>query len=108
MELQEVVAVLKEIASPSLAGSWDNVGLLVEPSPPHQVRKILLTNDLTASQSWEEAVDEKVNMIVSYHPPIFAPLKRNHTELVEGEDCGKVSGEPDRNVFPAHKLGCCS
>ncbi|KAK7488245.1 hypothetical protein BaRGS_00020552 [Batillaria attramentaria] len=75
MELQEVVAVLKEIASPSLAGSWDNVGLLVEPSPPHQVRKILLTNDLTPPVM-EEAVDEKVNMIVSYHPPIFAPLKR--------------------------------
>ena len=46
-------------ASPSLAGSWDNVGLLVEPSPPHRVNSLLLTNDLTAPVM-EEALQQKV------------------------------------------------
>ena len=46
-------------APPSLAGSWDNVGLLVEPSPPHRVNSLLLTNDLTAPVM-EEALQIKV------------------------------------------------
>ncbi|XP_070204333.1 NIF3-like protein 1 [Littorina saxatilis] len=75
MDLQQVTDVLKSMASPSLAGSWDNVGLLLEPSLPHTVQRMLLTNDLTPAVM-KEAVDHGVNMIVSYHPPIFAPLKR--------------------------------
>lgn len=75
MELPDVVTCLKQIADPSLAGDWDNVGLLVEPSPPHRVRRILLTNDLTP-EVMQEAEQEEVNMIVSYHPPIFGSLKR--------------------------------
>ena len=63
-----------------LAEEWDNVGLLVEPSLPHLVNTILLTNNLTEAVV-EEARElatqgEKVDMIVSYHPPIFKPLKR--------------------------------
>ena len=40
-----------------------------------QVRRILLTNDLT-EPVLSEAVEEKVDMVVSYHPPLFRPLKR--------------------------------
>lgn len=63
------------MAPPTLADSWDNVGLLVEPSPPHTVEKIMLTNDLTPDVM-HEAVEKRVNMIISYHPPIFTALKR--------------------------------
>ena len=66
---------LNQLAPTSLAGSWDNVGLLVEPSPPHRVDKILLTNDLTPPVL-DEAVSLKSNMIISYHPPIFSSMKR--------------------------------
>ena len=80
MELRKVVEKLEELAPTSLAEEWDNVGLLVEPSLPHLVSTILLTNDLTEAVV-EEAKElgsqgEKVDMIVSYHPPIFKPLKR--------------------------------
>ena len=75
MELSKVVKKLHRIASPSLAGSWDNVGLLVEPSAPHTVRTILLTNDLTPPVL-QEAIEKKSDLIISYHPPIFSPLKR--------------------------------
>ncbi|CAL1543019.1 unnamed protein product [Lymnaea stagnalis] len=73
--LDVVVAKLKKLAPLSLAGSWDNVGLLVEPSPPKYISKIMLTNDLTTAVM-EEAKDKTVDLIISYHPPIFAPLKR--------------------------------
>ncbi|NWH71614.1 NIF3L protein, partial [Piaya cayana] len=75
MNLQELVPALNNFASLSLAASWDNVGLLVEPSPPHTVNTLLLTNDLT-EEVMEEAVQKKADFILSYHPPIFTPLKR--------------------------------
>ncbi|XP_078679845.1 NIF3-like protein 1 isoform X2 [Branchiostoma floridae x Branchiostoma belcheri] len=74
-DLSKVVSTLNNFAPPSLAESWDNVGLLVEPSPPHQVSRMLLTNDLTEGVL-AEAVERKANLILSYHPPIFVPLKR--------------------------------
>lgn len=75
MELKEVVTKLNEFAPLQLAEKWDNVGLLVEPSQPHSVKSILLTNDLTERVA-QEAVDKQVNLVISYHPPIFVPLKR--------------------------------
>ena len=75
MDLKEVVTRLNGFAPLHLAQNWDNVGLLVEPSQPHSVKSILLTNDLTERVA-QEAVDKDINMVISYHPPIFAPLKR--------------------------------
>ncbi|XP_074659972.1 uncharacterized protein LOC141912582 [Tubulanus polymorphus] len=75
MDLKEVVNCLETYAPSSLSEDWDNVGLLVEPSAPHTVRKMLLTNDLT-EPVLDEAISAKCDMILSYHPPIFAPLKR--------------------------------
>lgn len=75
MDLKEVVARLHKFAPVWLAESWDNVGLLVEPSAPHVVQKLLLTNDLTETVA-NEAIDMNVHMILSYHPPVFSPLKR--------------------------------
>lgn len=75
MDLRELVPALNDFASLSLAESWDNVGLLVEPSPPHTVNTLFLTNDLT-EEVMEEAVQKKADLILSYHPPIFTPLKR--------------------------------
>ncbi|KAL4617812.1 NIF3-like protein 1 [Arapaima gigas] len=75
MNLPEVLQVLEQLAPLSLAESWDNVGLLVEPSKPRLIQKILLTNDLTPSVM-EEAEAMSCDLIVSYHPPLFKPIKR--------------------------------
>nr|XP_022336773.1 NIF3-like protein 1 isoform X1 [Crassostrea virginica] len=75
MELTLVVKKLKEFADPNLAESWDNVGLLVEPTAPHMVKKVMLTNDLTEAV-YQEARAWKANLIISYHPPIFVPMKK--------------------------------
>lgn len=75
MNLKEVTKKLNEFAPLRLAEKWDNVGLLVEPTPPHTVKSILLTNDLT-DRVVQEAIAKRVNMVISYHPPIFVPLKR--------------------------------
>lgn len=75
MELKEVLQVLEQLAPLSLAESWDNVGLLVEPSKPRPVKTVLLTNDLTDAVM-EEAEAMSCDLIVSYHPPLFRPIKR--------------------------------
>lgn len=45
MELNSVVSRLDAFAPPKLAEEWDNVGLLVEPSKPHDmIKRIMLTS----------------------------------------------------------------
>ncbi|XP_054913804.1 NIF3-like protein 1 isoform X1 [Poeciliopsis prolifica] len=75
MELKEVLQVLEQLAPLSLAESWDNVGLLVEPSKPRPIKTVLLTNDLTDGVM-DEAEALTCDLIVSYHPPLFRPIKR--------------------------------
>lgn len=81
--LVDVVAVLERIAPPALAEDWDNVGLLVDTIPPQQVNRCLLTIDLTEAVL-DEAIAKGCELIVSYHPPIFAALRRlRHTDPKE-------------------------
>lgn len=75
MELKEVLEVMEQLAPLSLAESWDNVGLLVEPSKPRPIKSVLLTNDLTDAVM-EEAETMGCDLIISYHPPLFRPIKR--------------------------------
>ncbi|KAJ7190980.1 NGG1 interacting factor 3-like protein [Mycena pura] len=71
-----VCSAMQRIAPTALAGSWDNVGLIIE-SPIQDSRsanRILLTIDLTPAVC-DEALSLGARMIVSYHSPIFRPLK---------------------------------
>ena len=79
MKLAEIVKRLEVIAPLRFAGSWDNVGLLIDPGVPDKdIKKVFLTNDLT-EDVMAEAMDKGSGsglMIMSYHPPIFRALKR--------------------------------
>jgi hypothetical protein len=74
LSLNNVITKLNNFAPKSLAESWDNVGLLIEPVTKKNIKRILLTNDLT-EDVMEEAVKVYADLIISYHPPIFVPLK---------------------------------
>lgn len=71
----EIVKKLQEIAPLKLAESWDNVGLLVEPNRSKNINGILLTIDLTEDVV-QEAIETNSELIISYHPNIFRPLKQ--------------------------------
>ncbi|KAI5103114.1 NIF3-like protein 1, partial [Silurus meridionalis] len=75
MDLKTVLEVLEQFAPLSLAESWDNVGLLVEPGKQRPIKTILLTNDLTADVM-DEAEAMACDLIISYHPPLFRSFKR--------------------------------
>jgi dinuclear metal center YbgI/SA1388 family protein len=75
--LSQVISSLEQIAPLELAAAWDNVGLLIEPTAKEtqRVDKGLLTIDLT-ERVLAEAFEERVQLIVAYHPPIFSGLQR--------------------------------
>jgi len=98
--LSSVVDEFTRLAPLTLAESWDNVGLLVEPSQPKTINKILLTNDLTESVM-EEAIASSIDLIYSYHPPIFAPLKKITTSSWKERIVGKCL-ENKIAVFSPH------
>jgi dinuclear metal center YbgI/SA1388 family protein len=82
LSLDRVVMLLRELSPLAYAESWDNVGLLLEPladrrdpSAPPSVERALLTIDLTDGVV-DEALSSGVDLIMSYHPPIFHPFKR--------------------------------
>ncbi|XP_050443672.1 NIF3-like protein 1 isoform X2 [Adelges cooleyi] len=82
-ELKNIVSKLDELAPLSLAGSWDNVGLLIEPAVTKPVENVFFTNDLT-EDVLEEATIANANLIISYHPPVFSPLKRITNDTWKG------------------------
>ena len=83
-------AALNELCPLHLAGSWDQVGPMVDPEPvvdaqsgrgegqkeqERQAERIFLTIDLT-EQVYEEAQAWGASVIIAYHPLLFRPLKR--------------------------------
>jgi len=74
MKVSEIIKAMEAIVPPSLAASWDNVGLLIG-DPAAKAGKLLLCIDLTAAVL-EEARAAGAGMVMAYHPPIFKPLSR--------------------------------
>ncbi|KAJ7664751.1 NIF3-like protein-like protein [Mycena rosella] len=69
-----VCNAMQRIAPPVLAGSWDNIGLILESPVKNLEKRVLVTIDITPAVC-DEAISRKISMIVSYHPPIFGGLK---------------------------------
>jgi len=70
----DVEKVLNELAPPSLAQSWDNVGLLAG-DRKSVCKKVLLCIDLTPAVL-DEAIAGRCEFVFAYHPPIFRPIGR--------------------------------
>lgn len=75
MKLDPLIKTLQTIAPLNLAEDWDNVGLLINPLRPKNIKKILLTIDLTESVA-DEAIADKADLIITYHPILFRPANR--------------------------------
>jgi dinuclear metal center YbgI/SA1388 family protein len=82
LTVANVVDALESIAPLSLATEWDNVGLLLGDAvaPVERVMTCLtVTPDVVA-----EAIESRVQLIVSHHPILFRPVKRLTTANAEG------------------------
>jgi len=74
MIVQDVINHLEELAPLSYAEDFDNVGLLVGDKTA-KLTGILVSLD-TLEAVVDEAISEKCNLIVSFHPIIFKGLKK--------------------------------
>lgn len=74
MNVGDLVAAMQSIAPLEGSCDWDNTGLLVGQGD-WSADRLLLTIDLTPAVL-EEAIAKKCDAVVSYHPPIFAPMSR--------------------------------
>lgn len=74
MTVTEVISVLEELAPLSYAEDFDNTGLLVG-DPQAEVKGVLVTLD-TLETVVDEAIAQKCNLIVSFHPILFKGIKK--------------------------------
>ncbi len=74
MTVKEVTDILEDLAPLPYAESFDNVGLLVGNNKT-KISGILVTLD-TLENVVDEAIANKCNLIVSFHPIIFGGLKK--------------------------------
>lgn len=99
IKCQTIIEIIERLAPKSLAEEWDNIGLQIG-DPEVEVEKILISLDLT-EEVVEEAIDNKVDMIVTHHPFIFKPLKSIRTDLASGKLIKKII-KNDINLYTAH------
>jgi dinuclear metal center YbgI/SA1388 family protein len=78
MKIKDIAAVIEKIAPLKLAQDWDNVGLLIGDSQS-DVKNVLLTIDIT-KEVLSEAVKQKAELIIAYHPVIWDGLKKITTD----------------------------
>ena len=74
MKIKDIAAAIEKIVPLELAQDWDNVGLLIG-DPQKDVKNILLTIDVT-KEVLAEAIKQKTDLIISYHPVIWDALKK--------------------------------
>ena len=73
---------LEEFAPLRLAEPWDNVGLSFG-DPVARVEKVMTCLTVT-SESAAEAIEDRVDLIVSHHPVLFKPVKALRADRPEG------------------------
>lgn len=80
---RDVVDAMGKIAPLHLAESWDNVGLLLgdaESPVRHLMTCLTVTPEVVA-----EAIEQRVEMIVTHHPLLYKPTQRITSASTEGQ-----------------------
>lgn len=88
MRLSEIIKKLEKAFPKDMAESWDNVGLLVG-ERNRDVKKIQISLDATEGVI-EEAIKNKVDLIITHHPLIFSPLKMVNDSTLLGKKIIKL------------------
>jgi len=82
MKVKDIAGQIEKIVPLKLAQDWDNVGLLIGDAGKN-VKNILMTIDITGDVL-AEAKSLKADMIISYHPVIWAGLKKITSQGASG------------------------
>lgn len=74
MTVRQLYNLLDEYIPSSLSAEWDNDGLMCCPDREREVKKLLITLDVT-SDAVDEAIRGGYDLIISHHPFIFKGLR---------------------------------
>jgi dinuclear metal center YbgI/SA1388 family protein len=83
----EIVAIMEELAPPSYAQEWDNIGLQLG-SPSTEISAVLVSIDATV-EVLAEAREKGASLLICHHPPLFRPLHR----LLSDDPVGSILHE---------------
>ncbi|MCE9566864.1 MAG: Nif3-like dinuclear metal center hexameric protein [Planctomycetes bacterium] len=81
--VSEIAAYLERFAPCATAADWDNVGLLLG-NPTDSVERVMTCLTITLDVV-EEAVRERVSLIVSHHPILFRAVKKLTASTADGK-----------------------
>jgi len=84
MKLQTILQALQQIAPLEFAESWDNVGLLVG-NRGRDVTAVMTCLSFSTS-TLEEAISERIGLVVCHHPIPFKPLAK----ITDDSTTGKI------------------
>lgn len=99
MQLKKIISFIEEWAVPELALAEDSIGLQVGQTD-EEVKKILTCLTLT-SRVLDQALRQKIDLIVSHHPLIFTPLGKIDFSEVPGRFI-KILVENKISFYNAH------
>lgn len=83
VKVSDIVGWFDNVAPRALAASWDNTGLLLG-DPAGEVLQIMTCLTLTIDVA-REAVDKKVDLVITHHPIPFKPIKNLSATTAEGK-----------------------
>lgn len=96
---QHIIQILEQLAPKYLAIPEDKIGLQVG-TLNKDVKKIMLTLDILENVV-DEAIEKKVDLIISHHPIIYKPLKNIRTDLPQGRIFEKLI-KNNLSVYVSH------
>ena len=75
MTVKELYQKMSERIPESLSEPWDNDGLMCSQDTSAEVKKVLLTLDVT-EEIVDFAIERSYDLIISHHPLVFRPVSR--------------------------------
>lgn len=99
MKLSEIAKLIEAEFPQSDAYEWDNVGILFG-SKNKEVKKALLSLDVNLAVI-KEAIENKVDLIISHHPILFGGIKKINDDSLNGQILLALA-ENNIAVYSAH------
>ncbi|MFV9511043.1 Nif3-like dinuclear metal center hexameric protein [Tepidibacillus sp. LV47] len=96
---QTIIQIMEQLAPKYLAMEGDRIGLQVG-TLQKEVKTVMLTLDVLENVV-DEAIEQKVDLIITHHASIYQPLKHLRTDLPQGRIYQKLL-KHDIAVYTAH------
>ncbi|OQY10182.1 MAG: Nif3-like dinuclear metal center hexameric protein [Fusobacteriia bacterium 4572_132] len=88
IKLKNIIRRLEKKYPQRLKEEWDNVGLILGDSN-QEIKKIQLSLDVT-EEVIENAIKNKIDLIITHHPMIFGSLKKINNQTILGKKILKL------------------